>query len=307
MKSLKSKVLLSGIVALFALIATVGSTFAWFTVASQVNVQSLELNVKTEESLLIRVYNGEASAVADPTLLDATTYVQTLTNALITGSSEYTDLLNWTLSPVTVIQSGYTTVNGKTMNYLNGLVDFARPLAAISETPVTGDVNKVGGRVIELKFWLLSQGEVAKNIELGSLAINGLNGSGDVRNDVVNAIRLSVWSGSGDAFIYGLDQDYGYEFKVNLPGYFGGTVDPLAGTEFNVIDDLDAHDSLITALAAATYTSVEFASADIITALAYNTPTLVTVRIFVEGWDASTTNNVIAAAFNIAFSFKFQA
>jgi hypothetical protein len=65
MKQLKTKVLLSAFVLIFALVATIGSTFAWFTVATTVNVETMQLNVQSQDSLLIRMaYNdGTVKAV----------------------------------------------------------------------------------------------------------------------------------------------------------------------------------------------------------------------------------------------------
>ncbi|MFA5698090.1 MAG: hypothetical protein WC888_06695, partial [Candidatus Izemoplasmatales bacterium] len=64
MKSLKTKVILSAIVLMFALVATIGSTYAWFTVSNTVSVSSIQMNVGTQEGLLIRAYDGEAGSEA---------------------------------------------------------------------------------------------------------------------------------------------------------------------------------------------------------------------------------------------------
>jgi len=37
-----------------------------------------------------------------------------------------------------------------------------------------------------------------------------------------------------------------------------------------------------------------------------NIPTLMTVRIYVEGWDAQTSNAVLAAAFKVSFKFSLK-
>lgn len=60
MNSLRRKVRLSAIVLMLALFTTLGSTFAWFTVSNTVTVGSIDLNVKTSPSLLIRVYDEDA-------------------------------------------------------------------------------------------------------------------------------------------------------------------------------------------------------------------------------------------------------
>ncbi|MFA5006671.1 MAG: hypothetical protein WC509_04310 [Candidatus Izemoplasmatales bacterium] len=60
MQSLKRKVTVSAFVLVLALLTTLGSTFAWFTVSNTVTVGSIELNVKTSPSLLVRVYDEDA-------------------------------------------------------------------------------------------------------------------------------------------------------------------------------------------------------------------------------------------------------
>ncbi|MCK7485959.1 MAG: hypothetical protein MZU97_10720 [Bacillus subtilis] len=34
-----------------------------------------------------------------------------------------------------------------------------------------------------------------------------------------------------------------------------------------------------------------------------NTPTKVTIRIWIEGWDAQANNNLVGAVFNMSFGF----
>lgn len=86
MKSLRNKVIMSAIVLAFALVATIGSTYAWFTVSSTVSVSSLTLNVQAGESLLIKVddnytryyYNALGQYVDDIIPVDGSaTYVWT--------------------------------------------------------------------------------------------------------------------------------------------------------------------------------------------------------------------------------------
>ena len=58
MKSLRNKVILSGIVLVFAFIATIGSTYAWFTVSQTVSVDTMNLNVSAADNLAIRIWTG---------------------------------------------------------------------------------------------------------------------------------------------------------------------------------------------------------------------------------------------------------
>ncbi len=63
MKSLKTKVIMSAVVLVFALLATIGTTYAWFTVSSTVSLNTINIDVTTEESLLIRVWNEDDATV----------------------------------------------------------------------------------------------------------------------------------------------------------------------------------------------------------------------------------------------------
>jgi len=359
---LKSKVLLSGLVVLFALIATVGSTFAWFTVSSQVNVEALNLSVTSMDSILIRVYSQDnadefyhASTVGESNILnldgtvaytntatntyskagsalvytltggaliddqstpvtvilaadlhatavlaktaeglyDATQYVTTITSAMVTGAA-YTSLSTWKIQPVTVIQAGYLTISGKNLNYLNSIsTNFTRTLTAATSS------NSSTGQFVELKFWVMSQGTTAVNLTLGALTIAPI--SGGVLAQAVDAARIAVWAESEAEFVYGTDFDYGFTFVDNLPGYYTGT--PVVAGAFNSI----AGGSVTTLLGfSGKLDNLAEASPSVITNLLQNTPKLVTLRFFIEGWDADATNNIIAAAFSIAFTLKIK-
>ncbi|MFH0993262.1 MAG: hypothetical protein V1761_02810, partial [bacterium] len=89
MKSLRNKIILSGLVLLFALVATIGSTFAWFTVSNTVTVGAMQLNVQTSESLLIKPYAGEDGD--EGALLNAENYKANITIADILAASDLYD------------------------------------------------------------------------------------------------------------------------------------------------------------------------------------------------------------------------
>lgn len=305
MKSLKTKVLLSGLVVLFALIATVGSTFAWFTVSSQVNVEALNLSVTSMDSILIRVYDGEVDTTSDPDLLDATTYVTTITSALIAAATTagYNNLGTWKIQPVTAVQTGYVTINPKSLNYINNIsTNYVRALTSAATA------NSATGQFVELKFWVMSQGVTSVDITLGGLTITAI--SGGVLAEAVDAARLAVWANAENAFLYGTDVDYEYEFVVNLPGYYTGVEGELTG--FNTIDaGFAGSEATLLGLTAKidaddNGAGVQGTDYSVITTLAQNTPKLMTMRFFIEGWDADATNNIIAAAFSIAFTLKIE-
>jgi len=191
MKSLRNKVVLSAIVLAFALIATIGSTYAWFTVSNQVSVSSIELNVQSSESLLIRVFNDEASD--DSTLLNATTYSANLTYADIIakayyGTSGAGNLAASRLTPVTAAVDGtYAALDAKALKLMN--IE-TKALTTIGVNPNASD-----GEYVDIKFWLLSQGTVEEAIVLEALSILPNNGTGytTTKDTVTNAVNLAVW------------------------------------------------------------------------------------------------------------------
>ncbi|MDD4184208.1 MAG: hypothetical protein PHI01_02175, partial [Candidatus Izemoplasmatales bacterium] len=59
MKEIKRKLLLTALVIVFAFVATAGTTYAWFQISPTVEAESLNFNMQSKDSLLLRVYNGE--------------------------------------------------------------------------------------------------------------------------------------------------------------------------------------------------------------------------------------------------------
>jgi hypothetical protein len=339
MKALKNKVILSAVVLLFALVATIGSTYAWFTISNEVEVKEMTLNVQAADNLLIRVANPAALDASDTTLLNASTYYQTITTDLIKEYFDYTGLYYapedteeefplyapWSLHPVTAVQSGYATIDAKTLNSMTiSSANLVRDLVT------TTAKNQEGGKFIELNFWLYAQTSDGNpiNVTLKDLTITS---SADApKNDVVNAVRVAIWGdnsafnvagAAGDAYIFGIDNDYGYAFVEGRIGYSSTAaattplVDPVIGTtEFNFIDQIQAETEIVltdhlffTSGAAVVGASTEtLGSAQTLFALNPDEPTLFTVRIYIEGWDENTTDDINAADFNISFNFVLQ-
>ncbi|MGD9909184.1 MAG: hypothetical protein AB7U79_01110 [Candidatus Izemoplasmatales bacterium] len=310
MKTLRNKVILSAVVLAFALIATIGSTYAWFTVSQTATVESMTLNVTAANSLLVRVYDGEDPVANEVDLKTATNYTTTITNAVITASSLYTNLATYKLQPVTAIQDGYDSLDAGTLGYLADLTDYTHTITALSNDVLDGAFNSSTGYFVELKFWVLQQTGVNQNLLLNTLSVQAADQDG-TREDIINTVRLSAGTASA-SLIYAqggtaaLANDYGFAFVAGLPGY---TAAPGAG-EFNSIAAGDLTTITTNALDASSagVTGATVADgASVIATLTNNTPTLITVRIYVEGWDAQTTNDVIQAQFNIAWSFIIDA
>lgn len=329
MKQLRTKVLLSAFVLIFALVATIGSTFAWFTISTSVQVDTMALNVSTENSLLIKVREtGETFATAS--LLDASEYKTFLPYSDIIAA--YPDLTTWRLSPVTVINSTYTGIDATGFRVLNTPnTDYTRALTAAS-APV---INDADGYVIQLQFWVLSQGDAANtHLIVEDLLIDN---NGTVTSDgVENAVRLAVSvddnvQTAGQPYVFGLDNNYDFTYVDNLPGYFADVPNYYDGSNvlqgFNKLADLTkGYDGLGTGvnvegllhadanngkykIAADPITNASVTAAADATrlfTLVQDRPTLVTVTIFVEGWAAGATNNIIAANFDISWKFSIH-
>jgi len=328
MKSLRNKVILSAVVLAFALIATIGSTYAWFTVSNTVNVESMTLNVLSSDSILIRVEDPTTADASEVDLDVPSTYKTSLTNADITTYYDYVTG-TWKLQPVTAVNLTYTGVDGKLLN--NMVVSDSNLIRDLSAV-VGGDKNSATGKYIQLKFWLYSQSATSQAIVFQDLAITNNGANNASQANVVSAIRLAVWGDStaygnstvGNAFIFGLDHDYGFAFTDSqLPGYYSGVLaDPIVidTDAFNALSQLNGNpfsanmNDLFYASNATTWDSsitdgaatATKGSADTIFTLQSMVPTLFTVNIYVEGWDAQTTNDIIAAAFGISFKFALK-
>ncbi|HAQ56555.1 MAG TPA: hypothetical protein DCR44_04050 [Acholeplasmatales bacterium] len=319
MKNLRNKIVLSGLVLLFALVATIGSTFAWFTVSNTVSVPSLTLNVQSSESLLIRVFNGEtgdSDNEGTEHLLDAETYKANLALSDFTAATTagYNNLSSWRLSPVTMTTTQASgLLNGKTPNKMD--ID-SKVYSALDVDTSTVEVNHASGFVIDLKLWVLSQGSGTGDIVLQDLAITASNAI-SAQDEVVNAVRLAVWNSleysatptdpAESAKIFGLDNDYAFAFLSGQRGYDGDATDSIVALTQDALEllhsewyDFDAVGDL------ANVYQNDKADADVITTLSQNIPTLMVVRVYIEGWDLQTTNAVLAAVFSISFKFTLQ-
>jgi hypothetical protein len=310
MKTLKTKVILSAVVLLFALVATIGSTFAWFTVSDTVTVQPMQLSVNAEDSILIRLATP-SGAITTEDLFDASQYKTTLTNADI--EAYYEDFLTYKLSPVTAVQPGYGSVNPKLLSTLeNVATNFARALTTVVGSETTLENNATTGRYIELNFYLYSQSSEEVDIAVQNVNVNvtGITGNSTAQNAVENAVRVGVWRAgyfttsfqpeSLPGYIFGDSIDYAFQFQSGLPGYF--TTAPVytdnIADGFNRINDYsDLTTTLETTLAANHNPST------VVFTLDTEVPTMVSVRIYIEGWDAQASNAIIAAKFNVSFQF----
>lgn len=313
MKSLRNKVIMSAIVLVFAVIATIGSTYAWFTVSTEVSVSGIDLNVQSDESLLIQLDDGYSAGTAQ--VLDANNYGITVTSSDLSGSTTYGTMSTWTMGTVT---AGFGNDDGNDLAYtglLNGSGDLAlrtMDINAKTHTP-TSSANSSTGDYVTVKFWLLSQSSTTEDVVLQDLSITGAGGNQSGQNAVVNAIRIATDDGTVNDNIFSIDPDYGFTFGSGDPGYDG------VNTWENELDDTPTTGVQATLVGAHSlwYDSVDAAvsnvsagslgAADVVTTLANDgTPTLVTVYIYIEGWDAQATTDILNAGFSISFKFALQ-
>ncbi|MDD3124070.1 MAG: hypothetical protein PHC62_11285 [Candidatus Izemoplasmatales bacterium] len=319
MKSLRNKVVLSAVVLAFALIATIGSTYAWFTVSDQASVTGVELNVQSSKSLLMRVYDGETGLLADDAtekLLDASTYSSNVSFSDITGTSTYSALDTYHITPVTAAYDSnaddtYDALNAKDLNLLN--ID-TKVLSAASG-------NATDGNYIDIKFWLLSQTST-ETVALDTLDITASNVLG-TKDAVTNAVNVAVWESghstvaagaitgfvdtesTSTAFIFSLNPDYAFAFESGMRGYNTGT--PVLNSLSTAGDLVALHSLYASTSSLANVSADTLMGATSVVTLTAGQPTLVTVRIYVEGWDAQTTNAILAAAFQVSFKFTLRA
>jgi len=325
MKSLRNKVIMSAIVLAFALIATIGSTYAWFTVSSTVTATGMTLNVQASDSLLIRVYNN-ADPSSDTSLLNPDSYKSSVGSAdiLAATSAGYNNMPTWTLAAVTAANgetaglTNYSTLTPKTLRYLDEL-DQTTPTRHLTAASVYNDAN---GYYVDLKFWVLSQLS-ANDIVLKDLTISSTD-------PIEEAVRVAVWEETewnGTTMVAGdytattrvfsydngggtpVGNDYGFVFTSAMTGYSAtaglnvvttpATLTALQASYYNSTVSGDLTDVYVG-------TTTTISGANVVATLAADYPTLVNVRIYIEGWDAETTNASLAAVFDVEFSFAIQ-
>lgn len=298
MHSLKRKVISTSIIAIFALLSVIGSTFAWFTIDSSATVGPVDLTIGTDVSLLVMMDEGYVYDYNDSLSVDNNTllsnpangkYVNDLTTAIITGVYNYSTIK---LEPV-------TTSDG---------LDFIRSRqhsnAAATFTPGTG-------QYIQFSIWILSQ-ESNATVAVRNFQSSATNAIG-FKNQVKEAVRLSIQTHREPNVIsiFGINKDYDFEYRSDQIGYDSGTsannIIPVAQKAF-----LESkHAEYYTTLAGETTTIVNernilLSEADTVVNLTANQPEKVTIRIWIEGWDTNANNNIMSALFQVKFDFVIK-
>lgn len=296
MKSLKSKVILSAVVLIFALVATIGSTFAWFTVSATVTASSITLNVTTEESLLIKIANPAATLATSNSGEDnPSDYTTTITGADLIA--EGYQLGTWTLAPATIINPDYQTAYANAFQSIN-IGAPARTLTTL--LPANNYINNSNGYVIQLKFWVMTQSTTA-NLRVNSVSVTGDTGITDVDTAIESATRIAIttnYDTTGKIYGNSGSINYGYEFTGDY------AVAVVQDTAFNKLSDRSDFATLSSALSALEGVAGDsVGSGTIIEQLVVNTPELVFVTIYIEGWDSDASNYIIGSDMVVSFEF----
>ena len=286
MNPIQKKIMFSGFVALFAFIVTIGSTYAWFTAGQTSQIGTIEMEVRTDTSLLILLDKGYVyDADHDKTFLDnPNNYLSQLSNAAITSYYDFSQIV---MTPV-------TTDDGQSLTLRDGT-----PAVA------TADEN---GVYLEFSVWLLSQ-DISVNVALKDLSITASSGT-VLQNNVVNSIRLSLTPDGTTpiAQIYGLDKDYDFTFLEGQTGYddsvpANNVIVPATET---ALTDLHSIYYLSSGSEVADESTLTLTSADTVVALTSNVPSKVTLRVWIEGWDADCNNNILTSDFVIGLDFTVK-
>lgn len=274
MNAFKKKILLAGMVAVFAFIITIGSTYAWFTIGQTSLIGEINMTVQTSTSLMIVMddVSGGGYDYDDPTdkafLDNPGNYVTMLSNDTI--KTEY--LFD------SIVFQPITTEDG---------IDWIKQdlISAASSDPA------VPGQFMEFGVWILSQD---KDVTVSLMNLQVIADNVNIyQNIVVDAIRLAITPASGTTKIYGQDKDYDYVFPslvtidsgvestlTALHAIYYESTSPVAGESTDTLGDTTSILSLVS-----------------------NVPQKVTIRVWLEGWDADCNNNAVEADFTISFGF----
>ncbi|XMB71920.1 hypothetical protein RJI07_07415 [Mycoplasmatota bacterium WC30] len=311
MKTLRTKVILSAFVLLFALVATIGSTYAWFTVSSTVTVETMNIDVQAQDSLLIRIYDGENQATADGWMSDVSANFSgfvTSTDISNATTAGYDALSTWKLRPLTAASApttadmtDYTALDLSGLSYITNIENEAN--RALTDGFATLGNSTVGGYV-ELKFWVVSQA-TANNVVMQDLTIAAAAGDTTAIADAVHVGTIEDDTPANEN-IFAKDSDYGFAFTADFAG-FNETTGAL-NTVVTPATLTALHASFYDSSGTSTYSDADttIGNATVIAALGADSPELVSVIIYIEGWDAEASNSIINASFDISFLFAIQ-
>lgn len=338
MKSLRTKVILSGIVLLFALVATIGSTYAWFTVSTQVSVSNFDLNVVTADSLLIRIehnndpaedgtaYNSGSLGFSLDDFQSTITTADLLDNSTDGGTgnglgTNYYQYASWQLTPVTAATGATSNATDYTgLQVYNDTTDAVTLSSIDVGTPsdrtlsvATADTSS--GGYLAFNFWLLYTGSSAtKTIVLQNLTFT------DHSSPAIPALPQAASLGTiGDYSeatvtqnVFSAYADYGFTFYETDAGYSATAALNSVVTPGTLIDAVSTALGTVAVTRPAPGTITEYlvtataANATPVCTLSQGVPEIVTVLVWLEGWDSQTTNGLSTGVLGVSFGFVFQ-
>lgn len=300
MKTLKTKVIMSAIVLVFALVATIGSTYAWFTVTTENTVNDIQLTVKSSRSLVFMISDNGVTGEEE---VDAN-YVTSLSNADFaalnaTGGSQYENYNSFLLGAVTAAAG-----NGANLTYTGLFTDTGgfdrinlRTYDKSGDTHAAASPNSTTSGYIQLDFWLKNQGTNTETVVLQDLIATSTSGS----TTVVNALRVATsptedTPTTPDRVFAPVAPDYNFAFP-------DGTV-LTAGVQSALVADHSVWHTTGTTVAGVSLE--DQSSCDSIISLPFDEPQLISVYIYLEGWDIDTNALILNAGFNLTFTFALQ-
>jgi hypothetical protein len=315
MKHLSRKIFLSVFVLCLAVVAFATTTFAWFTLSTTANVNSFDLNIQNDSNLEVRATVGGVSSPS------ATTYAQNITIS-------QTALANELLAPVCYNGSSKTFERlgldaTKTPTWTTKTYGKTATTAGYVEVTLEFKANKAG-TVKVANIASSSTGEsftASADITLTSGAVTA--GSTITTIKACNALRTSFFTSANTVYHYinhmgEGEGEYGTTEKVEEKDVTTGN----AGlTYYNLVNDseiavdsartvsktlvpLTEDDTAATTHEASTATNVATlthpadAAEDVFTGT-------VTVRIWIDGFDADCFNAIILGEIKMAMSFQF--
>ena len=284
------KVILTGFVAIFALITTIGATYAWFTITNTSVIEPMRFGVSSTESLLILLDRGyDIDDPQDAIFLNSpSNYSMTLSNDMI-------------YSPLGSLPGyDYRLIRFKPLTSINGIELFNREGTNVN---VSSDPEGEGSYV-EFSIWLLSQ---SMNATIGlsnylAVASNSISS----KDAVLNAFRLSIQSpSSSQAPIFGYDKDYDFIFTTGMVGFSNNPLIPNFLSESNksirMLNHGLYHAGSVDFIEDVNVSNLE--SATPLFTLTKEVPLKVTIRLWVEGWDKDANNNLISSGLSVSFEF----
>lgn len=327
MLNLRKKLLVSIFTLMLALVAVSTTTYAWFTLGNVTEVSNLEMSVEGAAGLEIRVESINGVKTKDVESLAklnnwATTHDL---SGLLTGDYAVklrplymNDLTDGSLVPITGILSEIPEGAESNAEYGEALLNTSKNYIEITFEFKTLSSTKQSVIFEDLQATAVKSHSFETSVELkevGSLVdeVSDVNGVKVIKANTnmtnvraANALRVAYYSAADSKYVVADPSEYDWK-PGNQCGQWAGT----ALEYFNAIDqskDSEGNDLVLKAPSPYAYTTVESSETKIVD-LEWNSEEeasfgSITIRIWLEGWDADCFN---AVAFDdLKFAIKFS-